>query len=74
MNNTKIKIQYQQTTWLIKKINNSIKLIVSEKFCFSNISVLFVLYKFVLHEKWITGQTDKGNGLKHVQFSQGVPV
>ena len=36
--------------------------------------MFFVVYKFVLHERQITCQTDKGNKLKHAKFSQGVPV
>ena len=68
---------YQQTWRLIQRLINislllSIGVIVAEKFCLRK--CVFVVYKFVLHEKQITCQTDKGNRLKHAQFLQGVPV
>ena len=77
MNNTNIKKQYQQTSGLIQRLNNNIELlsvgvIVSEKFCFSKFVVCCL--QVCLAWKTISCQTDMGNRLKHVQFSQGVPV
>ena len=77
MINTNIKKPYQQTAGLIiglRLTNIShvllIGVIVAEKLCLRK--CVFVVYKFVLHGKQITCQTDKGNRLKYTQFSQGV--
>ena len=77
MINTNIKKQYQQTPGSIQRLTNIshlllIGVIVAEKFCLTK--CVFVVYKFVLHRKQITCQTDKENRLKHAQFLQGVPV
>ena len=52
MINTNIKKQYQQTTELIKKLNNNIQLLLSdvivlENFCFRE--RLFVIYNLASH-------------------------
>ena len=72
MINTNFKKQYQQTAGLIQRLTNIshlllIGVIVAEKFCLRK--CVFVVYKFVLHGKQITCQTDKGNRLKNPIFA-----
>ena len=79
-----IKNLYQQTTGLLERLNNNIQrlnnniqlssigVIVSEKFV--SVSVFFFVYKFVLYGKQVLARQIKGNRVKHILFSQSIPV